>query len=153
MRDRRSSSFLPMAARDYRPAYRSGYVVYALSAHHGWIERKDTRSALGEPGSDAKCPGRAHSRRSCDPSAYGRFTPRSRPWRARVRRSEMGRTPQGSPHFSADISDCWPSSIQRSNEARRCQGCHCVVEAALLEEYDRSERVMADDCQKKNSIE
>jgi hypothetical protein len=42
---------------------------------------------------------------------------------------------------------------RRSNEARRCQGYHCAVKAALLEEYDRAEQVMADDFQVKNSIE
>jgi hypothetical protein len=42
---------------------------------------------------------------------------------------------------------------RRSNEARRCQGYHCAVKAALLEEYDRAEQVMADDFQVNNSIE
>src|SRR4051812_11428131 len=60
--------------------------------------------------------------------------------------------PQGSPHFFC----CKISSLaipnRRSNEARRCQGYHCAVKTALLEEYDRAEQVMADDFQVKNSI-
>jgi len=39
------------------------------------------------------------------------------------------------------------------DEARRCQGCHRAVTAALLEEYDRVEQVMPSECQVKKNIE
>jgi hypothetical protein len=39
------------------------------------------------------------------------------------------------------------------DEARRCQGWHCAVKAALLEEYNRVKQVMAAECQPKKNIE
>ena len=39
------------------------------------------------------------------------------------------------------------------DEARRCQGCHRAVKAALLEEYDQVEQVMPNECQVKKNIE
>jgi hypothetical protein len=39
------------------------------------------------------------------------------------------------------------------DEARRCQGCHRALKAALLEEFDRVEKVMPNSWQVKNSIE
>jgi hypothetical protein len=42
---------------------------------------------------------------------------------------------------------------RRSNKVRRRQGCHRAVEAALLEEHDCAEQVMADACQAKNNKE
>jgi len=38
------------------------------------------------------------------------------------------------------------------DEARRCQGCHRAVKAALPEKYDRVEQVMPNKCQAKNNI-
>ena len=38
------------------------------------------------------------------------------------------------------------------DEARRCQGCHRAVKAALPEKYDRVEQVMPNKCQVKNNI-
>jgi hypothetical protein len=39
------------------------------------------------------------------------------------------------------------------DEARRCQGCHRAVKAALPEKYDRVEQVMPNECQVKKNIE
>jgi hypothetical protein len=38
------------------------------------------------------------------------------------------------------------------DEAPHRQGHHCAVKAAPLEEYDRVEKVMADECQAEKSI-
>ena len=39
------------------------------------------------------------------------------------------------------------------DEARRCQGCHRAMTAALLEEYERIEQVMPNEFQVKKNIE
>ena len=61
--------------------------------------------------------------------------------------------PQGSPHFfCCNISMLAIINLE-DDEARRCQGWHCAVKAALLEEFDRVGQVMADKCQLKDNIE
>ena len=65
----------------------------------------------------------------------------------------MWTTAQGSPHFFwCNISMLAIINLE-DDEARRCQGWHCAVKAALLEEFDRVGQVMADKCQLKDNIE
>ena len=66
--------------------------------------------------------------------------------------SEQTLSPSRIPSFFCCYISMLAILNPEDDEARRCQGCHRAVKAALPEKYDRVEQVMPNKCQVKNNI-